>query len=364
MNKTVVHVAVVQGETGAGMGYAPAATRAAEAVGSGVGSVGNVSAVGGGGGGGGEGGSEHSGAHKTRGDFSAALDQTEALAADAAKAGAQLVAFPETWIPGYPVWFDVCRDVGLWDHEPTKAVHARYADASVDVQGQEGARLSALAKSLGITLIIGVSERVAAGAGRGTLYNAILTYGSDGALLNHHRKLVPTHTERLVWGPGDADGLRAVDTPSGRVGGLVCWEHWMPLARQALHDSGEDLHLAAWPTAHEHNQIASRQYAFEGRCFVLIAASVMRAAALPPELDAHPERVTSPDQWLIRGGSAIVGPDGNYVVEPIYDKPAILHAELDLSRIKREQMALDVAGHYSRPDALKLVVTRSGRLTR
>ena len=161
-----------------------------------------------------------------------------------------------------------------------------------------------------MTLVVGIVERVAAGPGRGTLYNAVLTFGPDGALLNHHRKLVPTYTERMVWGPGDADGLRAVDTPAGRVGALVCWEHWMPLARHALHESGEDLHVALWPTAHEMLQVASRSYAFEGRCFVLVAGSLLRASSLPPELEPHPDRVTHPDQWVMRGGSAIVGPDG------------------------------------------------------
>ena len=140
-------------------------------------------------------------------------------------------------------------------------------------------------------MVVGVSERVSAGPGRGTLYNSLLTIGPDGQLLNHHRKLVPTYTERMVWGNGDADGLQAVDTPAGRVSGLVCWEHWMPLARQALHDSGEDIHVAVWPTVHDRHQLASRQYAFEGRCFVLAAGSVMRASSLPPELEVEPSRV-------------------------------------------------------------------------
>lgn len=294
-------------------------------------------------------------------DWPGQLERTGALAAEAAAGGAQLVVFPETWIPGYPAWFDVCRDIGLWDHAPTKQLHARYAAASVDVLGSEGAALGALAARLGITLVVGVSERVSSGPGRGTLYNALVTWGPDGRRLNHHRKLMPTHTERLVWGPGDADGLRAVETPAGRVGGLVCWEHWMPLARQALHDSGEDVHVAAWPTAHERNQVASRQYAFEGRCFVLVAASVMRARELPAGFATDPERVPSPDAWVLRGGSAIIGPDGQYVVPPHVDAPGILHADLDLGRIREESMALDVTGHYARPDCLTLTVRTTGR---
>ena len=295
------------------------------------------------------------------GIFDAVLAQTRALASEASRLGAQLVVFPETWVPGYPVWFDVCRDVGLWDHAPIKQLHGQYAAASVNVSGQEGITLAAIARDLGITLVIGVSERVGQGSGRGTLYNTLLTYGPDGALLNHHRKLMPTHTERMVWGVGDGDGLLAVDTPSGRIGGLICWEHWMPLARQALHESGEDIHVAAWPTAHERNQVASRQYAFEGRCFVLVAGSVMRASALPPHLEPHPDRVSSPDHWVMRGGSAIIGPDGEYIVAPRFDEATILRADLPMQRIREESMALDVSGHYSRPDVLRLEVRRGTR---
>jgi len=214
----------------------------------------------------------------------AGLRRTAELAGEAASRGAELVAFPETWLPGYPVWLDVCRDAGLWDHGPTKAVFGRMARDSVAVPGPAADALAGIARDAGVTLVVGVSERVEAGPGRGTLFNSLLTYGPDGRLLNHHRKLVPTYTERLVWGPGDAEGLRAVNTPAGRVGSLVCWEHWMPLARQALHDSGEDVHVAVWPTAHEMHQVASRQYAFEGRCFVLAVGALMRASALPPEL--------------------------------------------------------------------------------
>lgn len=295
--------------------------------------------------------------------LAAGLSKAVALISEAANAGAQLVAFPETWLPGYPIWLDVCRDVALWDHPPVKRVFRRMAEESVVVPSDATATLASAAREHEVTLVTGVIERVASGAGQGTLYNTILTFGPDGTLLNHHRKLVPTYTERMVWGHGDADGLRASATPFGRVGALVCWEHWMPLARHAMHESGEDVHVALWPTVHEMHQVASRQYAFEGRCFVLAVGSVMRASALPPELEPHPGKVTSGDQWIMRGGSAIIGPDGSYLAEPVYDRAAILYADLDLGRVREERMNLDVTGHYHRPDVFSLSVTRSGRQT-
>jgi nitrilase len=294
-------------------------------------------------------------------DLESGLERTRELALEAAGGGASLIVFPETWLPGYPAWLDVCRDAALWNHAPVKAVFARLARDSVAVPGPAADSLSETARAAGATLVVGVSERVDRGPGRGTLYNSLLTFGPDGRLLNHHRKLMPTYTERMVWGAGDVEGLRAVDTPAGRVGGLVCWEHWMPLARQALHESGEDVHVAVWPTAHEMHQVASRQYAFEGRCHVLAAGSLMRASALPPELEPHPERVTGPDQWVLRGGSAIIGPDGAYLAGPVLDEPRVLTAELDPGRAREESMTLDVTGHYHRPELFEFRPLPSGR---
>ena len=291
----------------------------------------------------------------------AGLEKTLALIGDARDAGAQLVAFPETWLPGYPVWLDVCRDVALWDHEPVKRVFRRMAEESVVVPGPITAALGDAAQKAGVVLVIGVTERVAEGPGQGTLYNAVLTFDADGRLVNHHRKLVPTYTERMVWGLGDADGLKSASTKVGRVGALVCWEHWMPLARQAMHDSGEDIHVALWPTAHDMLQVASRHYAFEGRCFVLVAGSLMRASALPPELEPHSAKVKAPSDWVLRGGSAIIGPDGQYVAEPAFEQPSVIVRDLDLGRVSEERMSLDVSGHYHRPELLRLDVVRSTR---
>ena len=291
-------------------------------------------------------------------DLAGGLERTRALAKKAANGGAQLVAFPETWLPGYPAWLDSCRDAALWNHPPVKAVYARMAENSVVVAGESGRALGGIARDACVTLVVGVIERVESGPGRGTLYNTLLTFTPDGSLANHHRKLMPTYTERLVWGAGDANGLQAVDSPAGRVGSLICWEHWMPLARQALHDSGEDIHVAAWPTVHEMHQVASRHYAFEGRCFVLAAGSLVKTASLPKELDVHPAQR---GEWALRGGSMIVAPNGAVLAGPTFEHEELVFAELDLRHVREESMTLDVSGHYSRPDSFEFRAVRHAR---
>lgn len=286
-------------------------------------------------------------------DLEATLAKTLRLIEEAAAGGAGLLAFPETWLPGYPAWLDCCRDVALWDHAPMKRLFARLRENSVVVPGPVTAALSGAARRHGIVLSVGVQERVEEGAGRGTLYNTLLTFGADGTLLNRHRKIMPTFSERLIWGAGDGRSLQAAATDQGRIGGLICWEHWMPLARQALHTSGEDVHIAAWPQVKEMNLVASRHYAFEGRCFVIATGALMRARDLPPELEAVEALANDPDAFVLNGGSAIIGPDGTVLGGPIWDEDAILTAELDLTRIAEENMTLDVAGHYHRPDIFR-----------
>ena len=287
-------------------------------------------------------------------DLAASLEKGIALIRNAATRGARLIAFAETWLPGYPIWLDYCPDIALWNHEPAKQVFARLRQNSVVVPGPQTERLGALARELDVSIVIGANERAG-----GTLYNALLMFTPDGALARHHRKLVPTHTERMIWGQGDAAGLGAVATPGGRVGGLICWEHWMPLARQAMHDSGEEIHVAVWPTAHDLHQLASRHYAFEGRCFVLACGAISRARDLPAELRLPEELSSDPERLLQRGGSAVIAPDASYIAGPVFDEETIIEAEIDLEHIDREQMTLDVSGHYARPDLFSFEVRRT-----
>jgi predicted amidohydrolase len=295
-------------------------------------------------------------------NLKASLAKAVSFIEEAARDGAQLITFGETWLPGYPAWLDYCPEAALWNHAPTKDVFARLRQNSVVVPGKETEILSQAARDNKVVLVMGINERVVKGVGNGTLYNSLLTFGLDGKLLNHHRKLVPTFTERLVWGQGDGAGLKAVDTEMGRVGSLVCWEHWMPLTRQALHISGEQIHISVYPTVHEMHQIASRHYAFEGRCFVLAAGLIMRAEDLPVELERCADAV-EPNSLVLRGGSCIIAPDGSFVVKPVFDKETIITAELDLSLIDRELMTLDVSGHYHRPDVFEFKLQKSERET-
>lgn len=293
-------------------------------------------------------------------NLEASLEKAVALIEEAAGAGAKIVAFGETWLAGYPAWLDFCPNAALWNHEPTKEVFAQMRRSSVVVPGRETEKLGEIAAKRKIVLIIGINERVETGAGNGTLYNSLLTFGADGKLINHHRKLVPTYTERLVHGNGDGNGLAAVATEFGRVGGLICWEHWMPLARQAMHVSGEDLHIAVFPTVHEMHRITCRQYAFEGRCFVLSAGLIMSAKDLPAEILSGTDLSKLPEN-VLRGGSCVIAPDGSFVVEPVFDEELIITAELDLTMIDREKMTLDVSGHYSRPDIFDFKINRNSR---
>ncbi len=267
------------------------------------------------------------------------------LTAEAARRRARLVVFPESWLAGYPAWLDTSRDVAVWDHLPVKQLYSRLLENSLTVPDRTTATLSETARRHGVTLVMGAHERVG-----GTIYNSTLTFGPDGALLNVHRKLMPTFNERLIWGQGDGAGLRVVETPVGRIGSLICWEHWMPLVRQKLHAEREEIHIAQWPAVREMYQIASRHYAFEGRCFVVAAGAIMRRSDLPQELEQFAGAAGGEGDFILNGGSAVIGPDGQYVAGPAFASEVIILARLNLDRIREESLTLDVAGHFHRPD--------------
>jgi len=281
-------------------------------------------------------------------DLAGTLDKLDHWARRAAKERAVVVAFPETWLPGYPAWIDSCPEAAIWGHDGAKTVFGRLFENAVDVPSPATARIGALARELGVTLVVGAHER----AGK-SLYNALLTFTPDGVLANHHRKLVPTYTERMLWGHGDGHGLRVVDAGGLKLGGLVCWEHWMPLARQTLHNLGETVHVAVWPSVHEMHQVASRHYAFEGRCFVIAVGGILRREQMPKELPIHEKYVKDPRGLMLNGGSCIIAPNGRLLAGPVFDEETVLFADCDLAEIGREAMTLDVSGHYSRPDVFE-----------
>ncbi len=296
-------------------------------------------------------------------DLPRCLEKACALISEAARNGAQLITLGETWFPGYPAWLDYAPAAALWDHAPTKRVYARLCENSMTVDGPELLRLRRLAKELEVVLALGINERVLKGRGNRSLYNSLLVIDADGELLNHHRKLRPTFSEQMLWAQGDGAGLKAADTAVGRVGGLICWEHWMPHARQALHLSNETVHLALWPAVKESHLLASRHYAFEGRSFVLAAGSILSVADMPEEFELDAGLRAQPETLLLHGGSAIIGPDGAFLVEPVKNVETIIYADLDPRRILEEQMTLDVTGHYARDDIFSFAVNRARDLT-
>jgi predicted amidohydrolase len=281
----------------------------------------------------------------------------------AARDGARLVAFPETWLTGYPAWI-----FGLagWDDAEARRWYAELVRQSPDIASAALDPVREAAARHRVTVVLGLNERQDPSSG--TLFNSLLTLGPEGQTLGVHRKLTPTHTERIVWAPSpDASGLRVHDTDAGRVGGLVCWEHWQPLIRQAMHEQGEQVHVAAWPDMTEAHQVATRSYAFEGRCFVIAAAQLVRAEDVPDDLrDAFRAGVgpgTPETGTWFPGGSGVAGPDGAWVAEPLFDAPTTVLAEIDLETTLAYKHDLDVAGHYARPDIFTLTVDRRVRST-
>ncbi|MEZ4270210.1 MAG: carbon-nitrogen hydrolase family protein [Myxococcota bacterium] len=284
-------------------------------------------------------------------DLAQAISTTTEWIKRAASEGVQLLAFAEASIGGYPFWCDL-GNFARWDNHASKILHRRLLQNSLVLPSEELTQLCDAVRRSRITVVLGCNERL---LNRGSLYNALITIDSSGCVIGHHRKLVLTGGERLVWTPGDAAGLRTHSVLGAQLGGLICWEHWMPLARQVLHSAGESIHVAAWPHTNEQHQIASRHYALEGRCFVLAAANYLTKAHLPGDLQL-PDSNESLGDTLLAGGSSIIGPDGHFIVQPAIGGEHLLTAEIDLDRVDEERQALDVGGHYARPDLFTLSV--------
>jgi nitrilase len=272
---------------------------------------------------------------------------------EAAGNGAKLVVFPETYLPGYPVWIWRLRP-GV-DGALSGELYSRLFANAVDLNRGDLAPLQAAARRNSVVVVCGLNEREGE-FGRGTLYNAVVVIGTDGSILNRHRKLMPTNPERMVWGLGDGAGLRVVDTPVGRVGTLICWENFMPLARYALYAQGVEIYVA--PTYDEGDGwIGTLQHiAREGRCWVVGCGSALRATDIPDHFPQLAELYPEPDAWVNDGDSVVIAPGGSIVTGPLRREYGTLDAEVDLARVAASKRTLDVAGHYARPDVLELRV--------
>jgi nitrilase len=278
-------------------------------------------------------------------DRAGTIAKLDALAAEAAARGARLGLFPEAFIPVYPSsrWV---RHLAGWDGD-ARPSYARLARESITVPGPDADRLGAIAKTRGLWLAVGANELE-----RGTIYNSLLIYSPDGELALHHRKLMPTNHERLVWGLGDGKGLETVATDFGAIGGLICWENLMPLARFALYEAGVEVYLAPTADDSEDWHDSMRHIARESRSFVLSCCVFQRASSFPDDVP-----LADGGELVGRGGSAILAPDGSYLAGPLWDEEGILYADLDPQRLYEARQRFDPAGHYHRPDVFRLSVS-------
>jgi nitrilase len=290
-------------------------------------------------------------------DLARTMDRAIDLARQAAKAGARLITFPETYLPGYPEWVWRLRPD---DRKLAQEIHGKLIRNCVDVEAGGLAPLQAAAKRFRVTVVMGLQELDGAYS-RSSIYNAVVTIGPDGSILNKHRKLMPTNPERMVWAIGDGAGLRVVDTPAGRVGSLICWENYMPLARFSIYAQGPEIYVA--PTWDEGDgwTATMRHIAQEGRCWVLGNGTSIQGRDIPRDFPGREQIYPDPDDWINAGDSVIVGPDGGVVAGPLHEEHGILYAECDPARAVAARRTLDVAGHYGRPDIFHLDVARDRR---
>jgi nitrilase len=287
-------------------------------------------------------------------DRAQTIERALASMEEAAREGASLLVFPEAYVPGYPTWIWRLRPGG--DGALSGELHARLRANAVDLTRGDLRPIQEAAAAHGATIVLGINEIDSAFSGT-TLYNTVVVIGPDGALLNRHRKLMPTNPERMVWGMGDASGLRVVDTPLGRLGALICWENYMPLARYALYAQDIDIYVAPTWDNGEGWHATMRHIAKEAGCWVIGTATAMQGKDLP---ESFPERdkLYEPEEWINDGDAIVVKPMGAIAAGPLNRVKGILYAEIDREAARRARRSLGVTGHYARPDIFNLSINR------
>jgi nitrilase len=288
-------------------------------------------------------------------DLPASISRAVELITEAAAAAAELVTFPEAFLPGYPEWIWRLRPGG--DYLVSAEIHRRLAENAVDLEAGGLEPIQRAARQNNVTTVIGINE-LEGSYGRSTLYNTVVIIGPDGSILNRHRKLMPTNPERMVWGLGDASGLRVVDSPVGRIGSLICWENYMPLARYSIYAQGPDFYIA--PTWDEGDNwiITMRHIALEGRVWVLGNGTSIQGRDVPADFPDRDALFPDEDEWINPGDSVIVSPLGTVVAGPLHQQHGILYADCEVATAAARR-TLDVTGHYSRPDIFSLEVMRA-----
>ncbi len=288
-------------------------------------------------------------------DKTASVGKACDLIEEAGNNGSKIILLPEAFIPAYPRGFTFAMKIGSRD-ESGRALWKRYWENAITTSDPEIEILGKAANDSGAYLAIGVIERDGASGGE-TLYCTMLYFSPDGKLIGKHRKLKPTGSERLIWGEGDGSTLLAFSTEFGKVGGLICWENYMPLARMAMYGQGVEIYLAPTADSRDAWQATMRHIACEGRCFVLGCNQFVTKEMYPPDLETIEELSDQPDV-MCRGGSVIIAPSGEVIAGPLWDEEGILYADLDLDEVTKAKIDFDVVGHYARPDVFQLNVNR------